>query len=150
MKENKFEELMFLSAIGEICDIPDGANSKDIMCFKPHKNLSNSKALCLTNIKDERDCVIQTRLNSFQKKMGLNEVVTEGCGLTRLKSMIITYMLTNNQTTEDIKNNCAKNLQVMASRNFITDEQANLMNDKFVDLVDNFQKSYDEQSSLIF
>ena len=150
MKENKYEELMFLSAIGEICEMPYELYSENFICFKPSKKLSSAKTLCLTRQKDERDCVIKTRLNSFQNKMGLTDVVTESCGMNRLKSLIMSYMLVDQKLSEDIQDNCAKNLEIMKRRNILTEEQVDAMNNEFKQLVDSLQKSYNDQISLNF
>lgn len=149
MKENKYEELMYLSAIGEICKVPYEMYSENFICFKPNKVLSNANTLCLTRNKDEKDCVIETRLNVFQKKMGLDKVVTGSCGMTRLKSLIMSYMLNNDEICQRIIDNCAKNLDVMQKRRVLTAEQVSAMNEEFVGLVNNFQKSYNQQSGLI-
>ena len=150
MKENKYEELMFLSVIGEICETPYEMHSENFICFKPNANLSPAHVLYLTRNRDERDCVIKTRLNSFQKKMGLNNVITSDCGMNRLKSFAMSYMLNDKELSKDIQENCLNNLKTLEKREVLTEEQVNAMNNEFKQLVDDLQKSYNEQHELNF
>lgn len=138
MKENKYEELMYLSVIGEICDKPYGEED-DFICFKPSENFSSNKALYLSKITDEKDCIIVSRLNNFEKKMGLKKVVSADCGMNRIKDIIAFYLLDDEELSEKACKNSTQNLETLKDRKILSEEQVNAMNDKLVSLVDNLQ-----------
>lgn len=152
MKESKYEELLFLCTIGEICESNSTVklNETDFdeyICFKPGNYISSKKALCVTTNKDERDCIIETRLTSFQKKLGLDDVVINGSGRIRLKSFALGYLVGNKKLTEAAYQNILSNFQVLVELEVLTLKEAKKLFLQFEEYVSECQKAYDKQTS---
>lgn len=144
MKENKYEELMYLSVIGEICKAPEG-DENDFICFKPSENFSSNKALYLSKITDEKDCIIISRLNNFERKMGLEKISASDCGMNRMKNVISSYLADDEELGEEVCKNSAKNLESLKERKVLSEEQVSAMNSKLESLVNNLQSTNDEE-----